>query len=203
MGNLNSKTPRGKGFVSEWGTFEELRLQLEIGDIIEFKRKGYKHFGIYIGNHRIAYFTGSSENGSMSIFPRSELFNNSINKGGRDKFGKCIENIENVALGGTFRINNSSDFEWEPLSENDILENVHTYDPGNYTLFQNNCEHYANAIRYGQKVAHQPLNKVKELGIDVSIGVGILATLAIGATIFHSLQSTPEENANEIDNKKT
>uniref|UniRef100_A0AC35TK20 Transmembrane protein n=1 Tax=Rhabditophanes sp. KR3021 TaxID=114890 RepID=A0AC35TK20_9BILA len=53
-----------------------------------------------------------------------------------------------------------------------------------------------NAIRYGQKVAHQPLNKVKELGIDVSIGVGILATLAIGATIFHSLESTPEENEN-------
>uniref|UniRef100_A0AC35TKT3 LRAT domain-containing protein n=1 Tax=Rhabditophanes sp. KR3021 TaxID=114890 RepID=A0AC35TKT3_9BILA len=102
--------------------------------------------------------------------------NGNTNKDGVEAFGVVVNSIVDVALGGTVRINNSSDSNWEPLSETEIWKQIKTIIFKNYDILYRNREHYVNLARYGIIGATQPSQIATALDICENV-LNVVATM--------------------------
>ncbi len=85
----------------QWKHVEEIRDELEVGDLIEFHRDDYNHWGIYIGNNKVVHIT---DNSGVSSAGNSISSFNSFGSGGlmgNNVYVRCDE-LEKVA-GSEFR----------------------------------------------------------------------------------------------------
>lgn len=123
------------------------------GDVLSVNRGIYKHYGVYVGNDTVVHFSGG------------EGFELSAKRA-------CIRktSLEN------FRKNDEIQIETrccESYSRKETvmraLDAVGT-EKGKYALPWNNCEHFANWCRYGEKRSSQVEQFVSKVG-----GLGLLA----------------------------
>ena len=123
------------------------------GDVLSVNRGIYKHYGVYVGNDTVVHFSGG------------EGFELSAKRA-------CIRktSLEN------FRKNDEIQIETrccESYSRKETvmraLGSVGT-EKGKYALPWNNCEHFANWCRYGEKRSSQVEQFVSKVG-----GLGLLA----------------------------
>uniref|UniRef100_A0A452I8G5 LRAT domain-containing protein n=1 Tax=Gopherus agassizii TaxID=38772 RepID=A0A452I8G5_9SAUR len=99
------------------------------GDLIEFQRVGYQHWGIYVGKGYVVHFT----------FP--EFFKAKVQK----------ERLRNVARVSSYAVNNQLDKKHPPLPLSHVVKRAEHLVGKNidYNLVMSNCEHFATLIRYG------------------------------------------------------
>ena len=123
------------------------------GDVLSVNRGIYKHYGVYVGNNTVVHFSGG------------EGFELSAKRA-------CIRktSLEN------FRKNDEIQIETrccESYSQKETvmraLGAVGT-EKGKYALPWNNCEHFANWCRYGEKRSSQVEEFFSKVG-----GLGLLA----------------------------
>ena len=123
------------------------------GDVLSVNRGIYKHYGVYVGNDTVVHFSGG------------EGFELSAKRA-------CIRktSLEN------FRKNDEIQIETrccESYSRKETvmraLGAVET-EKGKYALPWNNCEHFANWCRYGEKRSSQVEQFVSKVG-----GLGLFA----------------------------
>ncbi|XP_069121994.1 phospholipase A and acyltransferase 5-like [Argopecten irradians] len=124
------------------------------GDLIEFPRLFYNHYGVYLGNDIIIHITPcDDEDRSDSRFFRSKFCGITLFK---PKVCVKIEPISNVENSCQARRNNEMDRCYKPLDPSKMKEKAETmvgaYD---YNLFTNNCKHFAVNVRYGVKRSKQ------------------------------------------------
>jgi hypothetical protein len=123
------------------------------GDVLSVNRGIYKHYGVYVGNDTVVHFSGG------------EGFELSAKRA-------CIRktSLEN------FRKNDEIQVETRCCESYSRKETVMRAlgavgtEKGKYALPWNNCEHFANWCRYGEKRSSQVEQFVSKVG-----GVGLLA----------------------------
>ena len=123
------------------------------GDVLSVNRGIYKHYGVYVGNDTVVHFSGG------------EGFEVSAKRA-------CIRktSLEN------FRKNDEIQIETRCCESYSRKETVMRAlgavgtEKGKYALPWNNCEHFANWCRYGEKRSSQVEQFVSKVG-----GLGLLA----------------------------
>ena len=123
------------------------------GDVLSVNRGIYKHYGVYVGNDTVVHFYGG------------EGFELSAKRA-------CIRktSLEN------FRKNDEIQIETRCCESYSRKETVMRAlgavgtEKGKYALPWNNCEHFANWCRYGEKRSSQVEQFVSKVG-----GLGLLA----------------------------
>ena len=123
------------------------------GDVLSVNRGIYKHYGVYVGNDTVVHFSGG------------EGFELSAKRA-------CIRktSLEN------FRKNDEIQIETRCCESYSRKETVMRAlgavgtEKGKYALPWNNCEHFANWCRYGEKRSSQVEQFVSKVG-----GLGLLA----------------------------
>lgn len=123
------------------------------GDVLSVNRGIYKHYGVYVGNNTVVHFSGG------------EGFELSAKRA-------CIRktSLEN------FRKNDEIQIETRCCESYSRKETVIRAlgavgtEKGKYALPWNNCEHFANWCRYGEKRSSQVEQFVSKVG-----GLGLLA----------------------------
>lgn len=126
-----------------------------VGAITPLGHDGPKHYGIVLGKSEVdgkIYIAEKNVNGNQLV--SWDDFTNKY----KDK--------------GDIKIEIDSDKNHKPLAvAQRALDDVIKHPNDSYCLLTNNCEHFANQVRYGKKVSVQ-VSTV--LGILVVVGVGVL-----------------------------
>uniref|UniRef100_A0A452I853 LRAT domain-containing protein n=1 Tax=Gopherus agassizii TaxID=38772 RepID=A0A452I853_9SAUR len=115
---------------------------LEPGDLIEFQRVGYQHWGIYVGKGYVVHFT----------FPVCGTAESRIQVSHIPAFPKVQkERLRNVARVSSYAVNNQLDKKHPPLPLSHVVKRAEHLVGKNidYNLVMSNCEHFATLIRYG------------------------------------------------------
>jgi len=179
---------------------EALYRVVKPGDILEFPRGAYSHFGIYIGTyngikHCVIHFTVKNDGSLLYNYSPSlkacekqckqklEQIAYIVDKAaGEIKTDLRADPLENVMdLGGTVIINNTKDKEWKPTTPEmivqraiDAYENQREYPE--YHLTKNNCEHFVNEMRYKEHTSCQ-VDSAQTAGLAVGGGALLLGGL--------------------------
>jgi len=187
------------GVISEWhrmGTdYNVFLMMVKPGDLIEFKRDGYCHWAVYIGEHALAEDTDGE--GLIPVLPcivhRANPTDNpdhmrgmfsaskSLRKGVYGIGDVVVEPLRDVWRESSARINNGMDTSIPPYPGQTVVERalcvVHGEDRQSYTPYNvvtNNCEHFASWCRSGWSVSGQVARRSEQL-----LKLGMVAGTAI------------------------
>lgn len=145
----------------------KFKALLEVGDLIEIVRNGYKHWGVYAGDGEIIHLTSNRSgcNGLIGIFDR--LLSKSV--------VKCAK-LEDVVGNCDASVNNFLDGKVKAKLREEILKCAkECSEKEGYSILFGNCETFANMCRYENPVSFQAVTLVKILiALDVGIAVGKL-----------------------------
>ncbi|ESO92138.1 hypothetical protein LOTGIDRAFT_162789 [Lottia gigantea] len=149
--------------------------ELQPGDIVEFKRGIYSHYGVYIGNEEIVHLSGEDENDGLDAFGvehiftiSGQLFNKAWVK--KDKF------LEVAGKSKAYKAN--KDTKRQPLPAHKIVENsLSKLGRVGYNIITQNCEHFANWCRYETEKSEQ----VDGFLTAVFLGAAAAGTLAVAS----------------------
>ncbi|XP_073410411.1 phospholipase A and acyltransferase 3-like [Dendrobates tinctorius] len=138
------------------------------GDLIEFIRPFYQHWGICVGEGKVVHLTDQDDFSSLS-----------------SAFGRTIvvreDSIELVADGCTYRVNNKYDRKRDPYPPGRIV-NAARREVGKkmyYRVTSANCEHFVTVLRYGIGYSDQVDNaKMYATG---GLGMAVIAAVALFA----------------------
>ncbi|KAM9302180.1 phospholipase A and acyltransferase 2-like [Gastrophryne carolinensis] len=140
----------------------------QLGDLIEFLRPLYQHWGIYVGDGYVVHLT--DQEGWTSL---ASAF------GGSAVVRK--DRLENVAQGCNYRVNNKYDLKWRPYPPEKVvqaaLEQVGRVMP--YSVTSANCEHFVTELRYGSCCSEQVANVAMYTAVGGGILAAVLATVAV------------------------
>ncbi|KAM4720942.1 phospholipase A and acyltransferase 3-like [Rhinophrynus dorsalis] len=147
------------------------------GDLIEFMRPLYQHWGIYVGGGYVVHLTDQEGWSSLS----SALGGTAVVRKDR---------LEAVADGCNYRVNNKFDQKMDPFPPGKVvraaLEQVGKVMP--YSVTSANCEHFVTELRYGNCVSDQ----VDNAKMYAAVGGG--AALAIGALAMFMTTKNRRQN---------
>lgn len=133
------------------------------GDVLSVNRGLYKHYGVYVGNNTVVHFSGGSGNelSSRRACIRKTTLDDFSKNGEVQVETKCVEsfNRKETVIRALNAVGNEK---------------------GKDALPWNNCEHFANWCRYGQKRSTQ----VEQFAASfASISALVLGTVLIGKII--------------------
>ncbi|GFO21167.1 group XVI phospholipase a2 [Plakobranchus ocellatus] len=170
--------------------------ELEPGDLIEFPRGLYSHWGVYIGNELIAHLAGDDNDGINADVRPEHLFTISGVK--FDKAKVCIENFWNVVEDCCAKKNNKGDKKFKPLPKSQIIEKA-TSKLGEvgYSLIYSNCEHFASWCRYGVSKSEQVENVVT--GAAVGLAGALTVGLVYAVSKFWGAATEKEDEEEDSD----
>uniref|UniRef100_A0A8C9PMR2 LRAT domain-containing protein n=1 Tax=Spermophilus dauricus TaxID=99837 RepID=A0A8C9PMR2_SPEDA len=137
------------------------------GDLIEIFRFGYQHWVVYVGNGYVVHLTTPSKNptgGSSSPF--------SV-QGGKAMVKR--EQLEDVARGCSYQINNYLDDMYQPLSAEKIISYAEKLIGKEiwYNVLGWNCEHFVTHLRYGKSHSEQVRPCVGDLSLLEGAGAWV------------------------------
>ncbi|XP_056382954.1 phospholipase A and acyltransferase 2-like [Hyla sarda] len=136
------------------------------GDLIEFIRSFYKHWGIYVGDGYVVHLTDQEGGSSLSsAFGGSAVVRKEL--------------LEKVANGCNYKVNNKYDEKIKPYpAEKIVRAALQLVDqPMQYSVTSANCEHFATELRYGKGFSDQVANAATYTAVGGGIFVAALATI--------------------------
>ncbi|XP_060065698.1 phospholipase A and acyltransferase 4-like [Ylistrum balloti] len=161
--------------------------ELEIGDMVEFPRGWYSHWGVYIGKGKIVHLSGGDNDGinasnSGSVFTIcGKRFN---------KAWVRVDDFCKVVLGCQARKNNGKDRKCRPRQAHEMVRiALDMVGEIGYNVLWHNCEHFAAFIRYGEKWSEQA-----DTALAWTVGAGAVAVLGF---FVRSLFQGEKENAKQ------
>lgn len=166
-----------------------LLSELQPGDLIEFPRGMYSHWGVYIGNELVSHLAGEENDGINAAMRPEYLFTISGVK--FNKARVCLENFWNIVEDCCAKKNNQRDEKWQPLPQEEIIGNA-TRKIGEvgYSLIYSNCEHFAKWCRYGVHKSDQVDNVVTGAAVGFA---GALTAGLVYAVVRYWNGPTEEE----------
>uniref|UniRef100_A0A8C5R401 LRAT domain-containing protein n=1 Tax=Leptobrachium leishanense TaxID=445787 RepID=A0A8C5R401_9ANUR len=141
----------------------------DFGDLLEFPRDAYCHWGVYVGNGKVVHLTADApDQGSV----KKQL-------------------VTVVAEERPYRVNNKYDKRCAPRKPKEIVEAAENEvgDLKKYNVVGNNCEHFATMMRYGKAFSDQVTGVVTA----VIAGSGKIASSSSGpglSGLFTSMSSS-------------
>ncbi|KAM4618086.1 phospholipase A and acyltransferase 3-like [Discoglossus pictus] len=148
------------------------------GDLIEFFRPFYQHWGIYVGKGYVVHLTDQKGWSSITSGFSAKAF---VRK----------DRVRRVACGYTYRVNNKYDQKRPPKTPVKVvqaaLELVGYNMP--YSVTNGNCEHFVTELRYGDSFSDQ----VDDVWSQVLVGGG-MAVFGIAAEIIFAVMKTKQNH---------
>ncbi len=135
------------------------------GDVITVNRGLYKHYGIYVGNNMVVHFSGG-QGGELSSKRAC------IRKTSLEEFRKNGEILIETRCCKSFSNEQTVQRAIDAIGSG----------KGKYALPWNNCEHFANWCRYGEK---RSLQVEKFTGEIISIGVLVIGTVLLNYYLYN------------------
>lgn len=141
-----------------WPQTKESKCPGEPGDMIEFRRGSYSHWGINVGNNEVIHLIGD-EWGSLT----SAIFGTMLPQVRYESFTDVDQDTKSGKVkklkGSVFCVNNTShDYLPKALPPQAIVERaLSQVGEKGYHLLYNNCEHFATWSRHGKGHSKQSL----------------------------------------------
>lgn len=148
------------------------------GDLIEFIRTLYQHWGVYVGRGKVVHLT--DQDGCSSL---SSAF------GGTAVVRE--ESLEIAAAGCIYRVNNKYDRKREPYPPEKIV-NAARREVGkkkDYSVTSANCEHFVTELRYGDCYSDQ----VDDAMTYATGGLLVAGVAGVAVAAISSIQRTRRE----------
>jgi len=166
------------------------------GDLVEFKRGLYSHWGVFVGDEQIVHLAGEDNDGiDANIEARHVL---TVSGHRLDKACVCKTQFWSVVGNDKALIQNDKDHKWKPLPQHEIVENaLKKIGKVGYNLLYENCEHFAKWCRYGIEKSDQVESVVT--GLAVGAAFGLVLGLVHGVVKYWG---TPEEERKEERNEE-
>ncbi|XP_053559738.1 lecithin retinol acyltransferase-like [Bombina bombina] len=166
---------------------------LKRGDLLEVPRTLFVHFGIYLGNNKVAHLM-------PDILPvlsddtcliEKVVTNKRLILGVLAKVASIrVDTVQDFAYGGSIIVNHmDSSFKSRPLSNEEVAQRAEKLvGATSYSLLWDNCEHFVTYCRYGIPVSFQTdkfCEIVKRIIRDqrsvlISASLGIALTFCLG-----------------------
>uniref|UniRef100_A0AC35EW15 LRAT domain-containing protein n=1 Tax=Panagrolaimus sp. PS1159 TaxID=55785 RepID=A0AC35EW15_9BILA len=158
------------GVIGHWQTYPEILGDIEEGDVIEFDRGIFSHFGVYIGRQGTAHYIIHKVGDGFELFSISSASSStawsSASKEDRARCTKATKTkgvrqdlLEAVCAGKKCRINNQVDEDSRsggPHSREIIVDRCcDKLTDCSYDWANDNCEHFANWCRTGLSISYQ------------------------------------------------
>ncbi|XP_068116886.1 phospholipase A and acyltransferase 2-like [Hyperolius riggenbachi] len=143
----------------------------QLGDLIEFSRPLYQHWGIYVGDGYVVHLT--DQEGWSSV---------SSAVGGFAVVRK--DRLDRVANGCTYRVNNKFDQKRSPFPPEKVVRAALDLvgETMAYSVTSANCEHFVTELRYGAGISEQVENAVLYTAVGGGLLAAALATFAFVTT---------------------
>ncbi|XP_056418187.1 lecithin retinol acyltransferase-like isoform X2 [Hyla sarda] len=172
------------------------------GDLLEVPRTLFVHFGIYLGNNRVAHlipdilpFLTCKKESVEKVVTNKRLIAGVLAK----KASVRVDKVQDFAYGANILINAMDrHFQNNPLSNDEVAKRAEKLvGTTTYSLLWDNCEHFVTYCRYGTHVSLQTekfCDTVKKIIRDqrsvlISAAVGIVLTLCVGVGPLTTLPS--------------
>ncbi|KAI1714318.1 lecithin retinol acyltransferase domain-containing protein [Ditylenchus destructor] len=175
---------RSELLATTWQRAADLSPKLELGDLVEFGRNRYMHWGVYIGVINgiqcIAHIsTDTGDFDDVDISNKKEL-SSKIMHGSTAKVRS--DPFFNIAGQDLCRVNNYLDGSRNPFPPVIIRDRaLYQLGSGNYNLLHNNCEHFAKWCRYGSRESNQAtVGKTALIGVTA---LAITGSLPVALTV--------------------
>ncbi|XP_075054475.1 lecithin retinol acyltransferase-like [Mixophyes fleayi] len=179
---------------------------LKRGDILQVPRTLFVHFGIYLGNNKVAHLM-------PDILPalsddkcliEKVVTNKRLILGVLAKVASIrVDTVQDFAYGGSIIVNEmDSGFKTKPLPNEEVAQRAERLmGSTSYSLLWDNCEHFVTYCRYGFPVSFQTdkfCENVKKIIRDqrcvliaAALGIGLTLCLGVGpSTALPSLLIT-------------
>ncbi|KAE8607239.1 hypothetical protein XENTR_v10011091 [Xenopus tropicalis] len=147
------------------------------GDLIEFHRPLYQHWGIYVGKGCVVHLT--DQQGFSYL---SSAF------GGTAEVK--MEPLEAVAAGCNYQVNNKYDKKRSPLPPTKVVRAAidQVGQTKQYSVTSANCEHFVTELRYEKAYCDQVDNAITY----ATVGGGVVAALGVIAA-FSSMRNKQKQ----------
>ncbi|XP_069834825.1 lecithin retinol acyltransferase-like isoform X1 [Dendropsophus ebraccatus] len=190
-------TKRKAGAASD---MEACRLRR--GDLLEVPRTLFIHYGIYLGDNKVAHLMPDilpaiSEDKCLigKVVTNKRLILGVLAKVATIR----VDTVQDFAYGGRIIVNHmDKSFKTKPLCNEEVAERAEKLVGAKaYSLLWDNCEHFVTYCRYGRPVSSQTdkfCDIVKKIIRDqrsvlVSAALGMVLTLCVGVGPFTALPS--------------
>ncbi|XP_030048550.1 lecithin retinol acyltransferase-like [Microcaecilia unicolor] len=172
------------------------------GDLLEVPRTLFVHFGIYLGEDRVAHMMPDilpvlSDDTSLSqkVVTNKRLILGVLTKAASVR----VDTVEDFAYGGSILTNHmDQSFKNQPLPNEEVARRAEKLVGATpYSLLWNNCEHFVTYCRYGTPVSFQT-DKFCEIvkmvirdqrSVLASVLLGLMSILCLGLGPSTSLPS--------------
>ncbi|XP_066429705.1 lecithin retinol acyltransferase-like isoform X1 [Eleutherodactylus coqui] len=175
---------------------------LKRGDLLQVPRTLFVHFGIYLGENKVAHLM-------PDILPAISddkyligkvVTNKRLILGVLAKVASIrVDSVQDFAYGGNIIVNHMDrSFKTKPLSNEEVAQRAEKLlGATSYSLLWDNCEHFVTYCRYGFPVSFQTdkfCDIVKKIirdqrSVVISAAVGMALTLCVGVGPFTALPS--------------
>ncbi|XP_075426095.1 phospholipase A and acyltransferase 4-like isoform X2 [Ascaphus truei] len=137
------------------------------GDLIKFSRRGYQHWGIYVGNGDVVHIADLKGCSSFAAVRGWVV----VRKG----------RVEDIAKKCDYKVHNKYDHKVIPRHPDEVVRDAlaQVGTEMSYNLTRKNCEHFATELRYGKGFCGQ-VTKFRTHGTVA----GITALAAVAVTAF-------------------
>ncbi|NXI40747.1 LRAT acyltransferase, partial [Galbula dea] len=166
------------------------------GDLLEVPRTLFIHFGIYLGENRVAHlmpdilpaFTGDRRQ-IQQVVTNKRLILGVITKTASIR----VDTVEDFAYGGSIRVNRMDRlFEDQVLSSEEAARRAEKLVGATaYSLLWNNCEHFVTYCRYGAPVSFQTDKFCETVKMIIRDQRSVLASVLVGLASIVCLGLAP------------
>ncbi|XP_005088861.1 phospholipase A and acyltransferase 2 [Aplysia californica] len=167
---------------------------LSQGDLVEFKRGVYSHWGVYVGNEDIIHLAGEDNDGINANVQAQHVLTVSGHR--FDKAKVCRANFWTIVGADPAYKNNTRDNKWSPFPPHQVVKNaLEKVGKKGYSLLYENCEHFAKWCRYGKAKSDQVDTVVT--GVAVGMAGALVLGLVSAFTKYWGNNNTEEEEEEE------
>ncbi|XP_053316381.1 lecithin retinol acyltransferase-like isoform X2 [Spea bombifrons] len=173
---------------------------LKRGDLLEVPRTLFVHYGIYLGNNKVAHLMPDilPALSDSTSFIEKVVTNKRLIMGVLAKVASIrVDNVQDFAYGGCIIVNHmDSSFKTSPLPNEEVAQRAEKLvGSTSYSLLWDNCEHFVTYCRYGVPVSFQSekfCETVKRIIRDqrsvlLSAVLGMVSMLCMGLGICTTL----------------
>ncbi|XP_043918370.1 lecithin retinol acyltransferase [Protopterus annectens] len=169
---------------------------LKRGDLLEVPRTLFIHFGIYLGDNKVAHMM-------PDILPvitddkeliQKVVTNKRLLMGVLTKVASIrVDTVEDFAYGASILVNEMDElFNNKPLPNEDVAQRAEKLiGPTPYSLLWNNCEHFVTYCRYGSTVSFQTDKFCETIKMIIRDNRSVIATALFGLVSMFCLGMGP------------
>ncbi|XP_043307500.1 phospholipase A and acyltransferase 5-like [Cervus canadensis] len=131
--------------------FLVLQPEPQPGDLIEIFRRFYRHWAVYVGDGYVVHVAPPSNIPGALV---ASIMSSAVDKAFVKK-----QRLRDVVGRDKYEVNNKHDDKYKPFKPSEIVQQAEKLvgKEFSYNLFSNNCEHFANELRYGVPRSDQTL----------------------------------------------